>query len=192
MNMRVFLAFNVSEEAKKELSKAVSVLSPKIKGVKWVDPNKMHCTVKFFGDIEEGLLSEVSNIIENETNELAKINLDCMGVGVFPNWRYPKVIWAGLAGETDKVTELHDRLNKKLERFNFQKDKRALRLHLTLGRAKSPIKNSKTFMNLIEKMTEKEFGKVEVNSLTLYKSVLTKEGSIYTHLREFPFHQGKK
>lgn len=187
MKVRAFLAFDINDEMKKGLSGLISILSQKAKDVRWIEPKLMHCTIKFFGEVEERLLlGKVSEIIEKELKHQSPMTLTGQGVGVFPNWRYPQIMWAGLTGDTESVLSLHARLEEALDEFGFKKDKRAFRLHLTLGRTGQAMKGNTSLIQLVEKMTEKEFGTVTVKSLVLYKSTLTPEGSIYTELKRFP------
>jgi len=186
MEIRSFLAFDISEEVKQELSSLIGLLSAKTKGVKWIKPELMHCTVKFFGNIDEELLvGNISSVLEETLKRQAPFHLRGVGVGVFPNWRYPRVIWAGLVGDVETAINLHEKVEAALRPFNLKRDERDFRLHLTLGRAKSPLKGSEALIALVEKMTDKEFGEFTVDHLTIYKSVLTREGPIYTPLREF-------
>lgn len=186
MEIRSFLAFDISEEVKQELSSLIQLFSAKSKGVKWIKPEHMHCTVKFFGNVEEEmLLGDVSRVLEDALKKHPAFHLKGTGVGVFPNWRYPRVIWAGLVGDVETAISLHEKVEGALRQFNLKKDEREFRLHLTLGRARSSLKGSEGLIALVEKMADKEFGEFTVDHLTLYKSVLTREGPIYTPLREF-------
>ena len=192
MSIRSFLAFDISDEMRQEMASIIGLLSPKAKGVKWIKPELMHCTLKFFGYVEEELLlGNISSVIEEAVKNQAPIHLKGKGVGVFPNWRYPRVIWAGLVGEVEAAISLHERLEAVLRPFDLKKDERAFRLHLTIGRAKSPLKNCEPLVAIVEKLADKEFGEIVIDHLTLYKSVLTREGPIYTSLKEFPLG-GKK
>ena len=193
MKIRSFLAFDLTDEIKKELGGLITLLAPKAKGIKWVEPSLMHCTMKFFGDVEEDLLlGDLSRTIEDTVRHQSPINLKGVGVGVFPNWRYPRVIWAGLTGEVEAAIALHERLETVFEPFGLERDDRAFRLHLTLGRTKSALKNSGPLVSLVEKLVDREFGEFTIDHLTLYKSVLTREGPIYTSLKTFPLGGGKK
>jgi 2'-5' RNA ligase len=186
MKIRSFLAFDLTDEVREELSQIIALLSPKAKEIRWVKPELMHCTMKFFGDVEEELLTgDLSRVIEETVKYQSPIHLKGVGIGVFPNWRYPRVIWAGLTGEVEAAISLHERLETVFEPYGLTKDERAFRLHLTLGRAKSPLKNCAALVTLVEKLVDKEFGEFDIDHLTLYKSVLTREGPVYTVLREF-------
>ena len=188
MKHRSFLAFDINEAMRSELSQVIALLSTKAKGVRWVKPELMHCTLRFFGEVEEETLTgRLSEVVSQAVLHQAPIHILGEGIGCFPNWRYPRILWAGLGGDTDAMISLHSRLEAAFEEFGFERDPRALRLHLTLGRAKSAIKGCEPLIQVVEKLTDRRFGEFNVSSLTLYKSVLTKEGPIYTPIRKFPF-----
>jgi 2'-5' RNA ligase len=187
MKIRSFLAFDIPEKLKAELTSVIDLFSPKVKGIKWIAPERMHCTVRFFGNIEEDvLLGKLSDMIARELRHQSPIHLEGHGIGVFPNWRYPRVLWAGLAGETDAIISLHAKLEDAFREFGLKKDPRELRLHLTLGRAKSAFREKEPLISLVERMTEKAFGAFNVAELVLYRSDITKDGPVYTALKKFP------
>ncbi|MBN1283050.1 MAG: RNA 2',3'-cyclic phosphodiesterase [Proteobacteria bacterium] len=191
MKMRSFLAFDIPEELKVELGKLIELFSPKVRGVKWVNPELVHCTIRFFGDVEEELLTgKLSRLIEQEVRHQSPFKLSGHGVGVFPNWRYPRVLWVGLQGETETVISLHARLEEAFADIGIRKDPRILRLHLTLGRARAPFKDSEALVSMVEKMTDTDLGEFTVDSLALYRSELTPKGPIYTVLERFPLGSG--
>lgn len=185
LKIRSFLAFDIPAEVRKKLASVISDFKEKEKGIRWADPGNIHVTMRFFGSVEEELLNgELSEKIELATRGFGTARLNCMGIGVFPNWKYPRVIWAGFSGETGKVITLHDKVESFLSPFNLHEDRRQFRLHLTVGRTKKRLKNT-PLLKLVEKLGPVNFGEVVVNRLVLYKSQLTKTGSIYTPLREF-------
>lgn len=185
--VRAFLAFDIPPKVKQTLGKLIDDFSKKETGVKWTNPENMHVTMKFFGDIEESLLlGDISGSIKSVTNKTKESVLGCSGVGVFPNWKYPKIIWAGFSGDVEPVLQLQTNLETALKDYDIKKDERAFRLHLTIGRAKD-IKSTGTLMNIVNNLGPIDFGKVTIDHLTLYKSLLTKDGPVYTSLKRFDF-----
>ncbi len=62
-------------------------------------PELLHGTLKFFGDVEEDILSgDVSRVIERELRHQSPLRLSGHGVGVFPNWRYQASYGPGFRG----------------------------------------------------------------------------------------------
>lgn len=187
MKIRAFLAFDIPPKVKEKLSLLIGDFARKEKSVRWLAAENLHVTMKFFGDIDEALLlGDVSHVIETVAGVTHPMELDCSGVGVFPNWRYPRIIWAGFIGDSEPVLSLKDRLEEALAGFSLRRDERAFRLHLTIGRAKE-IKGASLLMGLINELGPINFGHVKIDHLTLYKSVLTKSGSVYTALKKFNF-----
>lgn len=185
MKIRSFLAFDIPGDVKKNLSKIVDDFKLKERAIKWTKIENLHVTMKFFGYIEEEfLINEIVPRIESVTKGFGTSVLQSAGIGVFPNWKYPRVIWAGFTGDTEKVIHLQRIIESALDDFDIHKDKRDFRLHLTLGRAGGRIKNS-PLVSVIEKLGPIYFGEVVVDKLVLYKSLLTKKGPIYTPMRGF-------
>lgn len=186
MKIRSFLAFDIDPKVRAKLGALISDFQKKGKGVKWTEPDKLHVTLKFFGDVEEDVLRNIHERLKDGLVDEHVQKLFCQGIGVFPNWKYPRVIWAGFGGDVDPVIELQGRIEKLLHGFPIEKDKRAFRLHLTIGRAKE-ISSASGLIHLVEGLGPIEFGEVVVDRVTIYKSVLTKEGPVYTPLYTIEF-----
>lgn len=185
MSIRAFLAFDIPKDVKEKLGRLIADFSEKEKLIKWTKLENLHVTLKFFGEVEEDLLlNKIAPRIETVTRGYGSSKLEAMGIGVFPNWKYPRVVWAGFTGDTSKVINLQKMIESSLSEFDLHEDKRDFRLHLTIGRAKGVLKHS-PLVGLVEKLGPVQFGKVEVDKLVLYKSVLTKGGPVYTSLKEF-------
>ncbi|MBI4126015.1 MAG: RNA 2',3'-cyclic phosphodiesterase [Deltaproteobacteria bacterium] len=191
MKLRAFLAFTVSDDLQRELAGMTELLASKVDGITWVRPDHIHCTLKFFGNVEEEqLMEKIAPAIAKISSTASSINLSAVGLGAFPNWRYPRVVWAGLSGETERVATLHEQLEAAFVPFGIKCENRDFRLHLTLGRAKQRIKHTPEFSAFIEKQAIREFGSFSVDHLILMKSVLTRGGAEYTPLRTFRFRPG--
>lgn len=185
MKIRSFLAFDIPVDVRAKLEKVIKGLAEKESRVRWTRPENMHVTIKFFGSVEEELLlGPVSEVIQAAVRTNPTALLECRGIGVFPNWKYPRVIWAGFAGETKKVIDIQKGVEAALNGFDLHHDNREFKLHLTLGRVKGILKNS-PIVGLLGKLGTIPFGEVAVKKLVLYKSVLTKEEAVYTPLRIF-------
>ncbi|MDL5501625.1 MAG: RNA 2',3'-cyclic phosphodiesterase, partial [Candidatus Methanoperedens sp.] len=97
-------------------------------GIKLVEPEQVHITLKFLGDIKE-------NDVESILSALSQVNCrqfeaKIKGLGVFPKPAYVKVIWLGAEGNFDI---LHDEVERVLSLFEFEKDHN-FSPHATLAR----------------------------------------------------------
>lgn len=185
-NIRAFLAMTIPQKVRQKLGALTHEFRQKTPEVHWIPSDKLHVTLFFFGNVDEKkLLEEMVPAVQRVISSEPPLDLACGGIGVFPNWKYPKIIWAGITGDTDRLLLLHDHLNHILAPFDLKKDRRLFRPHLTIGRA-DKIRKDAQIVRLTEQLGPIEFGHIPVKDLTLFRSELTKEGAVYTPLRVLP------
>jgi RNA 2',3'-cyclic 3'-phosphodiesterase len=171
--MRLFIAVDLP----KELGEAFSEASAKIKGARCSRAKQFHLTLKFLGEVPDYKLHEIkqrlSTISENgfeaKTSE----------IGVFPNYRNIRVVWAGLEPVPD-FERLHQAVDKALLPL-FPAEQRFVP-HLTLARVKS-AEDKKELADSVSKL-QILAATFNVTKILLKKSTLTSNGPIYDDLLE--------
>lgn len=185
--IRSFLAIGIPEEILGEIGRLQERLKREIQGdIRWVRPDGIHLTLKFFGDIPEGAVSDISAVVEKAVTGHDPLDLSVSGAGVFPDLRRPRVLWLGMTGDVERLLTLQTTLERDLQRIGFPREERPFRPHLTLAR----IRSQRALTGLgraLEKRGGCEAGRFVAAGLGLFKSDLTPHGAIYTKLREFPF-----
>lgn len=173
--MRLFIAFDVSEEVKNYLTELQNNLpeDSKLNLVK-----EFHMTLKFLGDVGEDKIDTIKALLSNIS--FAQFTAKIGGMGVFPDEKMIRVVWVGIEPK-DAITGLQQEIEKALLDM-FPKDAR-FHPHLTLARVKS-VKDKKVFMEKLNKLTIKEL-EFPVNSFKLIKSDLTPKGPVYKDVAEF-------
>lgn len=184
--IRTFLAIDLPEEIKVQIENVQNRLKSTVKGIRWTRPEGIHLTLKFFGNISENKIADISSVVEKNTVDIRPLSLKVSTLGTFPNLKRPRVLWLGIGGSVEKLSDLQKEIEKDLESIGFQRENRAFRAHLTLGRIKSP-KNVKGLSEIIKNEEIYDAGSFCAGGLTLLKSDLTPQGAIYTKLAYFPF-----
>lgn len=150
--------------------------------VKLVEPQNIHITIKFLGDVREDNIDEIEQIMKDSVKEIEPFKLKLSGTGVFPNQNYIRVVWIGI--KDSEIIEIISRsIDERLSQLGFKREKRGFSAHLTIGRVKT-AKNKQLLLKAIENYKDFEFSIQEVKSIKLKKSDLTPKGPIYTTLRE--------
>ncbi len=173
--MRVFLAIDIPKEIKEKIYNFQKNF--KIKGIKLVERENLHITVKFLGEVNEKLLN---NILDLDLS-IQPINIHLKNLSTFPNENYIRVIWIGAYGEN--LIDTFKYVDNKLYKLGFKKEKNYIP-HLTIGRVKF-IDNKKLLKDKIEKYKNIDFGYFVADSIKLYKSTLTPTGPIYEIIKEW-------
>jgi 2'-5' RNA ligase len=178
--MRTFIAIEIPEQVKTELARLQSDLRRVQADVSWTKPENIHLTLRFLGEVEEKKLEALKRVCAESAAEFAPFVLALKGAGVFPNFRQPRVLWAGLAGETETAARLQRRLEEGLVSLGFAPEDKPFKPHLTVGRVKSG-KNARQVAALAE-IAELPALSFEVGEIVLMKSELHTAGARYTPL----------
>lgn len=150
--------------------------------IKYVPAENMHFTLKFFGNIDEDMVDDISGAVEKIIKNYSSFELKIENCGCFPNQKVIKVLWLGIDKDS-KITDLQKELDKEFKKLGFKKERNYIS-HLTIGRVKSP-KNKNEIRDVIEKNKNIKIGSMTVNRVCLKKSTLTPQGPIYENIRVF-------
>jgi 2'-5' RNA ligase len=181
--IRSFLAIELPKVILKKIEEVQRDLRSTRADVRWVNPEKIHLTLKFFGNIEESRIDPIFKSIEEPTRNTLPFSIKVSGVGAFPHLKNPRVIWMGLVDGKAILTSFQKQIETQLEKIGFQPEDRPFHPHLTLGRMKSS-RGKEELVGRMEKHREEEFGDFPVERVILFKSDLTPSGPIYTLLKE--------
>ena len=159
--------------------------------MRWVDPNIIHLTLKFLGDIDENITGRITAVIEEAAGSINSFQLKISGLGVFPNPRRVQVVWVGLTGELEKLGGLQKNIESGLVPLGFKAESRPFTPHLTLGRVRERARpeERQDLGRLIEGMSFETASSLNVDAVNLMKSQLTREGPIYTRLSSVELKQ---
>jgi len=181
-NVRSFVAVDLDDpDIKNRITKAQQDLEQTGASLKIVQPELMHLTLRFLGEIPQ---PTVQRVIE-AMGELRFSPFEVMfsGVGVFPNLRRISVVWIGITKGQEQLSEIFEKLEPRLRQIGLQPDNKGFSPHLSIARVRSGL-NKEPLAKSVESMREIEFGRMEVKAVRLKKSTLTPRGPIYSTLHE--------
>lgn len=177
--IRTFIAVNLSPAIRARIGEAEEDF--KIKGVKLVDPELIHVTLKFLGYVDEGRIDEIADALKKV--KVAPFTARIGSVGGFPNARSPRVIWVG-AEPAEAFGKLNRQVEDVLANIGFEREGR-FNAHATIGRVKFPDPEQKQRLpGLFEKYRNFEAGSMKVDRIYVMKSTLSPKGPRYEALRE--------
>jgi len=105
------------------------------------------------------------------------------GLGAFPSWRRPRVVWVGLSG--DGLVELAASVDTALTPLGFEPERRAFTPHLTLGRVNG-LRGWPRLEEVLKAHLSDDFGESAIDAVTVYCSTLQKGGAVYARLWTIP------
>lgn len=172
MSKRLFVAISLPQPIRQTL---VS-LDPHIKGVRWVDPDQMHLTLGFFGDVPEDVDLAVREKLS--AIEFRAFVLPIVGLGKFPVNGVPKIVWIGVGTGHPHLFQVHKRVQEAALAVGLEADLRSWHPHITLARCRDV--SGGVLTKFFKANGECDAGMCRVDAFHLYRSKLTAAGPIHT------------
>ena len=184
--LRAFIAIDLPASIRSSLAETQEILKSFGLRVKWVRPQNIHLTLKFLGNIDSDDIDKIIAAMTVTAKDFKGVSLSVKEIGVFPDIRRSRVIWAGLDGQLEILENLQQTLDGHLAGLGYPKETRAFRGHLTLGRVKGKIASA-GMKAAIEKL--KKFGSesFEISEIILFKSELRPTGAVYSKVQRVAF-----
>lgn len=138
--IRLFAAVYPSEEAQQALGETMAEFEAAAPNLaRWVKPERVHLTVRFFGDLPRPHAATILKAMARVPAEFNRggFKLRLARLGTFGQPSNPRVVWAGADGDVEALGDLHGTLDRELVRAGFGPDKQPYRPHMTLGRPRN-------------------------------------------------------
>ncbi len=189
--IRSFIAIELPAEIKKKMGELeASIRKQREFSVKWVDPESIHLTLKFLGNVTSGTVTQLTDVMTASAAGTAPFRLEVSGTGVFPNPQRVRVVWVGVKGDVSVLTQLQQRLDKGLAALGFPMENREFSPHLTIGRVRDETgPTERQALGKLIASTEFTGGVFPVDGYSLMRSVLTRQGAIYSQLGHVAFQK---
>lgn len=190
---RTFIALDLSEAAREALRRELRRLAQALPNVRLVDQASLHLTLAFLGELDDDALAAVIQITSDVARPSAPFDLTLTGLGVFGPPSAPRVIWAGVGGETRPLLALQQRLADALEAHGFPREARPFSPHLTLARLKRPLDDAAylRLRGLLAGPPPRRTTRWRVSDLRVMRSDVAADGARYTALSVAPL-EGKR
>jgi 2'-5' RNA ligase len=192
--MRLFLALELEPATAGEIHAAVAPLrltsappgtadSPRSpeRALAWVPAHKLHLTVKFLGDGDDARVAALAAATDRVAARHRSLDITLAGVGAFPNFRRPRVVWLGAEGES-QLELLHHDVEVAAADLGYEVEGRPFRPHVTLARVRQPLSadQARALARAARAVTYSAIAFVD--RLTLFDSATGESGAHYRRL----------
>lgn len=173
--IRAFICVDFPDEIIKEITRVQSVLEKRPFTGKLTEPENLHLTLKFLGEVDREKLEKAKSKLSKIVFPILSAGL--LNAGLFSYKNNPRIVWikvTGIFGLQKSIDETLSELFPKEERFMS---------HLTIGRIKY-VKDKLGFKNYMKNLSVKKL-KFPVESFKLKSSELRSNGPVYATLEEY-------
>jgi len=179
--VRCFTNIELNEEQRANIVELITQLKPAGGKVKWVEPENLHLTLNFFGEVLPSQVEQLKNEFEQALTSENGFQVSLKGVGAFPNFDYPRVFWVGVEKGAEEARNISKKLSESIT--VGLKDKKKFHPHITIGRVKF---SELALINKLKEFESADFGESTVTKVNIKKSELTPQGAVYEIIKEIP------
>ncbi|GAB6077530.1 RNA 2',3'-cyclic phosphodiesterase [Hydrogenobaculum acidophilum] len=180
--MRFFVGIFTTKKLEEHINRLKDELSDAILG-KWVEPQNLHITLQFVGNVEEPKRVNLLYNLEEISENFSPFTVAYTGVGAFPNTSKPRILWIGISKGANSLKVLANKIVKANAKSGIEPESKPFYPHVSICRI-NEITSNKIYP-FMRKHKDIFFLEEEINKIALVKSSLTSVGPIYTIVEEF-------
>jgi 2'-5' RNA ligase len=159
--------------------------------VKWVEPDNLHLTLLFLGEVDARETPAVCAAVANVCRAVLAFPMTLAGVGAFPTPRRPRTLIVHVTEGADELKALHASLETPLLDLGcYRREERAYTPHLTLGRVKGQAA-AEPLAAAVKQFERWQGGQSQVREVLVMSSELRAAGPEYTILSRAPLKKKK-
>lgn len=155
--------------------------------VRWVIADQLHLTLRFLGEVADDRVEDLGRTLSAVTLGMESLTLRVRGLGAFPEAARARVLWAGLAGDLDRLEALQRAVADAVIPFVKGPEEKAFHPHLTLGRVRDAgSAERRVLAEALGRAPKPDSAAWRATSIRLVRSELGPGGSIYSTVAEIP------
>jgi RNA 2',3'-cyclic 3'-phosphodiesterase len=189
-SIRAFIAIEIDRETQNSLGNLINQINKTFMGsVKWTPYQNIHLTLKFLGEVETWELTSINQLIRNVANQSQSFTAVITKLGAFPTPNNPRIIWIGVEAP-QTLFHLARTIEDSARNLGFDSEGRPFTPHLTMGRARPGITRVQQdqLAGVIRSISLPKFNPIQINSITLFQSILKPGGAEYVSLLNCRFN----
>jgi 2'-5' RNA ligase len=173
--MRCFIAIDVDDHLKESILQIQKNILNLGVDVKMVEPQNLHFTINFLGELDENKISNVKKQLDY-VKGACEFEVNVAGLGYFGRENNIRTLWLGLKDGGRELSDLMSDVNGCVKI-----GEKCTKPHLTIGRVRGGS-SKKDLLDFIKNHLDVNIGEMNVKYVKLKGSELGASGPIYSDL----------
>lgn len=175
--VRAFIALYPDLTAREHIARFIACMRGEDRSCRWEQPEKVHITLKFLGDVLPAKLEEIAADLRREIPAEGEIRAEIDRTGAFPNMRRPRIVWLGFRETVPRVLSLQRLTEEVCERHALPRELKSFTPHFTVGR----VRRDADTAGLENALAACSFqpATVHFSAVRIMESTLTPQGAIH-------------
>lgn len=175
--MRLFVGIPFPESVREALARLCSGLP----GARWVEPENMHLTLRFIGEVGAGDADDIHHALGRISAPAFEATIT--GIGCFETAGKIHTLWAGVEKQA-LLGHLREKVETAVVRAGFEPERRKFKAHVTLARFRNGA--GARIGAYIGRHNRFSTGPFRIDRFTLFQSHTGNAGAHYEALADYP------
>ena len=175
--MRLFVALALPPDLRATLA-AMAIGLP---GARWVAAEDLHLTLRFIGEVNPAEAEDLDAALGALHAPVVEVRLG--GIGTFGRGRRVHALWVG-AERAPALVHLQEKVDRAVARAGFPPEPRKFTPHVTLARLRDVDRGR--LEGFVGGHNDRPFPPFVADTVTLFRSHLTRDGAHYEPLADYP------
>jgi 2'-5' RNA ligase len=177
-DVRAFVALELGVDIRRAIEELIASLRPRVDGARWVRPDGVHLTLRFFGDTPPARIAQLRPALAAAAAGCEPLEARVGSLGTFPGpGKPPRILWLGTELPPPALA-LQAACERAAVAAGFPAEARPFRGHLTLARFRQRVPPPA--------LPPVDLGAVRLEILSLLRSELRPGGAVYSPIERFP------
>jgi 2'-5' RNA ligase len=177
---RLFTALPVPPEMQDRLAEVRTGLP----GVRWVDNDRLHVTLRFIGEVERRTAEDIDATLSDI--DAPEFEVAVRGLGQFEKGHRAHTLFAAVARDP-ALMHLYSKIESAVVRAGLPPAGRKFKPHITLAKMRGGA--DARMAGMLEQWADFDAGAFDAESFVLYRSHLGAERPVYEALAEYPLRR---
>lgn len=157
---------------------------------RWTKREQFHLTLRFLGNVQSVGVEDLQASLRNACLSFQPLNLQAVGLGSFPETRFPRILWVGLHDGTNQISSLYEAVQNATNAFTSEPVEREFSAHITIARIKQIHRpEAERLKQVLAEFRQRVFGEWIGGEVHLMRSQLSSAGAQHTVLDRFALSQ---
>ncbi len=186
--IRTFVAVDISSAVRRRAANLQDKLRESKVNASWADPENMHVTLQFLGDVDETEVPEVCKRVIRAAEPHEAMHLSFAQAGAFPALDRPRAVWIRVDEGRQQLIDLQFSIQESLVEMRFPRERRTYQPHLTLGRIREAGPRRDKLAELIAHYHDYGAESCDVTEVLILASYLDRSGPTYQVMGRAPLN----
>jgi 2'-5' RNA ligase len=180
---RLFVGIELPDFARAALARhlgSAAVQRLVSQGVRLLPEDNWHVTLQFLGNVETAVVPDLHSACRRAAADVRAFGIELAGASAFPTPHRARTLFVAVTRGHAELARLAERLSDETAALGFARDERPFHGHVTFGRQKHG--SAVALLGACALPAQA----IQVAQLTLFRSLLSSQGSRYQVLGAFP------